>query len=752
MIIPILGGIIFVLLSCAIAGYLHMRRKQWRIQGTLDEYNEAMMTLMVERDRQLSLMSTIDEATSALLSIPDGEDEQFTASLRSGIATIAACVQVGRVRVWRNETVDGKSSYRSRMAWDNHAAEVLSYDRKTRFYYEQTPGWEEKLRYGDIINISIEDMSDEEKAVMGTELQAVLIMPVHMQEQFWGTVTFGDYDEARHFTADQINLARSAAMMIVSAYNKQRQAARIREANSRIKKLLDTTPVCCFIWNQQGIIIDCNEAALVFFEAKDITEMQQKYHAYFPKEQPDGNISEQIATHYIQRAFTEEYLKVDWTYQNPETGEFIPTEAILVRVDYEDGEQVVAEYALDMRTHMRMLSEIERRGKQLEEALETARFASRAKGDFLSNMSHEIRTPMNAIIGMTTIGRQAESMERKDYSFGRIEAASNHLLGIINDVLDMSKIEAGKMTLSPQPFELSRLFWLVDNVISFKLDEKKQKYVTDIDPDIPPVLVGDDQRLKQVLTNLISNAVKFTPENKTISMEAKLVHKNGENIEVQFNIIDEGIGISPEQQSRLFQSFNQAEASTTRRYGGTGLGLSISKQIVELMGGKIWVESELGKGARFCFTVQLITSEQVLSDKAEEDDDNEFPDFTGKTLLMAEDIDINQEIIITMLEPTGITIECANNGDEALRHFETQPEKYDLIFMDIHMPVLDGYDATRQIRALPNPKAQSIPIIAMTANVFQEDVERCLAAGMNAHLGKPLNFSDMMATLKRFLS
>ena len=394
---------------------------------------------------------------------------------------------------------------------------------------------------------------------------------------------------------------------------------------------------------------------------------------------------------------------------------------------------------------------------QLEVALKDARSASRAKSNFLATVSHEIRTPMNAIIGMSTIGRGTRDVERKDYAFDKIEAASNHLLGIINDVLDMSKIEAGKLSLTREPFSLEQTLQKVQTVNHFLLEEKRQVFSMDIDEEIPSVIIGDDQHLTQVLTNLLSNAVKFSPEEGEIRILVRMLSLSDDGCTLRFDIIDKGIGISPEQQKRLFTSFTQAEINTTREFGGTGLGLAISKHIVELMGGRIWVESELGAGSTFSFTARMSLPrgakeipEQAANEVEPATDDDDL-DFSGKCLLLVEDVDINREIVIAMLESTRLTIECAENGVEAFRMFESAPEKYDLVFMDINMPLMDGYDSTRMIRALERSWAKEVPIVAMTANVFREDVEKCMNAGMNAHLGKPLDLAAMMGILKRHL-
>ncbi len=392
----------------------------------------------------------------------------------------------------------------------------------------------------------------------------------------------------------------------------------------------------------------------------------------------------------------------------------------------------------------------------LKRSREEALVASKAKSAFLSNMSHEIRTPMNAIIGMTSIGKRDKDLERKNYAFEKIESASTHLLGIINDILDISKIESGNMELSYIVFDFTQMLDRVMTVIAFKMQDKRQRFAVKIDPEIPKNLFGDDQRLAQVITNILSNATKFTPEDGAIFFEAKLSSRQGNRCVIQVTVTDSGIGISKQEQAKLFKIFQQAQADTTRKYGGSGLGLAISKRILELMGGEIWVESEKGKGASFFFTVPLEVAENIepTADTRQrmEEESEQRGDFSGKVMLLVDDVDINLEIVIALLSPAKITIDTAKNGREAVDAFAANPERYDLILMDVQMPEIDGLQATRMIRALPAPQAARVPIIAMTANVFKEDIEECMAAGMNAHLGKPIAIEDVIDMLGRYIS
>jgi len=547
---------------------------------------------------------------------------------------------------------------------------------------------------------------------------------------------------------------------------------------------------------------------------------------------------------------------------------------------YQTDVQVLKDLNNEIVGYIKLVQDITKFEEMTKQQTE-AESAARAKSAFLANMSHEMRTPMNAIIGMTAIGKSSPAIDRKDYCFKKIEDASTHLLGVINDILDMSKIEAGKFELSPEEFNFEKMVQRVVNVVNFRVDEKQQKLTVNIDHAIPQTLIADSQRLAQVIINLLGNAVKFTPEHGSISLDTRFLGEENGLCGIEVSVRDTGIGISAEQQKNLFSSFQQAETDTSRRFGGTGLGLAISKNIVEMMGGKIKLNSEPGNGSVFTFNIKAKKGGQakrrLLSDGVNRDnlrilavdDDPDilmyfkkiaqqlgvscdtaasgeealkltengnyniyfidwkmpgmdgialtkelkaqpsgsgnsvaimisavewsviedearkagvdrflskplFPStiadvihnclgidysveeekskvdglFAGRRILLAEDVEINREIVMALFEPTKLEIDCAENGVQAVRKFSETPDKYDLIFMDVQMPEMDGYEATRRIRAIDLPKAKNIPIIAMTANVFREDIEKCLDAGMNDHVGKPLNFDEVLEKLR----
>jgi signal transduction histidine kinase/ActR/RegA family two-component response regulator len=379
-----------------------------------------------------------------------------------------------------------------------------------------------------------------------------------------------------------------------------------------------------------------------------------------------------------------------------------------------------------------------------------AEVASKAKGDFLAQMSHEMRTPMNAIIGMSSILSATDDIEQHRDGIKKIETASAHLLGVINDILDMSKIEANKLELFEESFDFNNMIDGILTVMNFDIENKHLSFEVNIDPAIPKYLLGDKLRLTQVITNLLSNAVKFTPAGGKISLTAELTEEKDSLYAIRITVSDTGIGITDEQLSRLFTSFEQADNSTSRKFGGTGLGLSISKRIIELMGGSIRAQSVPDQGSTFTVDFSIPAGETTANENRTQSE--LAPDFSDKTILIAEDIDINREIITTLLAPTGISADCAVNGKEAVRLFSEKARAYDLIFMDIRMPEMDGYEATRAIRASDVQNAKTVPIIAMTANVFKEDIDNAKSAGMNDHLGKPINLNDVLAKLSKYLS
>lgn len=382
----------------------------------------------------------------------------------------------------------------------------------------------------------------------------------------------------------------------------------------------------------------------------------------------------------------------------------------------------------------------------MKAAKEEAEKANNAKSEFLANMSHEIRTPLNTIIGYEYLLHNTElKPKQREYS-ERIGLAAKNLLGIINEILDFSKIEAGRMTLEAVEFDLYGIIDDLCGMVGFEAQRKGLELNYDIKPDVPRYLKGDTTRLKQVILNLLSNGVKFTHKgNLRICVE--LLNKEGRQVVLRFNVSDTGIGISEEQKKSLFEVFTQGDASTSRKYGGTGLGLAICKRIVELMGGEIDVESEVGKGSTFSFTAKFETAEGIPAMQNEDKGDRLTRIFEGKSVLLVEDNRINLQMTREILENMGFNADTAESGAVAVEM--ATRNTYDAILMDIRMPEMDGYEATRRIRALKS--ADSLPIIALSADAVEGVAEKAREAGMNGYLTKPLSPSKLVEVLKEFI-
>ena len=719
-----------------------------RTAGALEDIEEKKQ-LHDALERREKVLNALNETAVMLTS---HKNETFDEVMSAGLRPVAEAMGIDRIAVYRrlgDETQLGQI-----FLW--FRGRVLPLDEQLTKLPEVPPvlRWLEILRTGQCVNADVRDMRDDEAEFAGVfGIKAIIFVPIFVRDEFWGVITLEDHTTYRYFEEENLDLLRSAAHLCAVTVARAEMEREINDVNAKLKI-----------------------------------------------------------------------------------------------------------------------------------ALEEATAASRAKSDFLSQMSHEMRTPMNAITGMTAIGRNAPDAEQKDYALGKIEDASSHLLGVINDVLDMAKIEANKLELSPVEFNFDRMLQKVISVINFRVEEKRQHISVNTDRNIPRFIVGDDQRLAQVITNLLSNAVKFAPEGGDIRLDIALTGESDGICELRIEVSDNGIGISPEQQTRLFRAFEQAESGTSREYGGTGLGLAISKSIVEMMGGRIWVESEAGGGSRFIFTINarrgektprsllapgvnwenarvlvadnlpetidqfrdlfdilkincdfasdgpevcrfieergaydiyfvewrmpgmdgielarrikalggarpsvviMITASdwEAIKDEAyaagvekhmikplfssmiidcmneclavprdsKEKKDIAMDIFKDRRLLLAEDIEINREILMTLLEDTGLLIDCAENGREALDMIAAAPDKYDIVFMDVQMSHMDGLEATRRIRALPERARGRLPIVAMTANVFKSDIDECIGAGMDDHIGKPIVIDNVLEVLRKYL-
>jgi len=827
-----------------------------------------------ELDRQHGLMYIVNNAAVLLL---ESDAENHSDAMMRGMEMIAHGIDVDRVSVWQNHRKDDEILYyRLVCQWAAGGLPPLE-ENKDFAYKDFLPGWEDMFNRGESVNGTIDSISETERTkLVPFAIQSILAIPIFLKGEFWGFVSFDDYHARRVFPEGEVNILRSWGLLAVGAIQRSEIAQNMHKALIKLEAVINNYKGIIWSVDTDGVITTFNGQYLQVIGIEPSFLEGKKYIIAREKNRHLDVIE------HVEKTFTEgpqDWIgEIDGRFFHSYTTPMYNKEGKITGV-------VGSTDDVDDTIKLQ---------RDLETALEAAKSASRAKSAFLANMSHEIRTPMNAIIGMITIGKSSDDIERKDYCFTRIEDASKHLLGVINDILDMSKIEADRFELSYTEFNFEKMLQRVVNVVNFRVDEKQQKLAVHIDNNIPKFLYGDDQRLAQVITNLLGNAVKFTPESGSISVDSRFMGEENDLCTIQISVSDTGIGISSEQQSRLFQSFQQAESSTVRKYGGTGLGLSISKSIVEMMDGKIWVESEPGKGSTFIFEIKAKRGEDKnpqsshngvnwsnvrilvvdddkdilmylkevtkgfgvsccdtaisgdaalalveqnkgynvylidwkmpkmdgieltrelrekgsvpdnsvvimisaaewtmieekakkagvdkflskplfpstimdavneclgVSQKQMENNQNELNGcFAGRRILLVEDVEINREIVIALLEPTLLEIDCAENGTEAVRMFGETPEKYEMILMDIQMPEMDGYEATRRIRDFEAKIREKndgllpeVPIIAMTANVFREDIEKCFEAGMTDHIGKPLDFEEVLEKLKSYL-
>ena len=476
----------------------------------------------------------------------------------------------------------------------------------------------------------------------------------------------------------------------------------------------------------------------------------------FSNIKPGSRLREDFEAASIRDARSEECYII-----NPATGEKRWIKFSLVPRDDADGQTY---YVISLSD----ITEEKAVRRLLKDSLAAAKQASKAKSSFLSAMSHDIRTPMNAIIGMATIAeRHAGDPERVRDCLDKISVASRLLLGIINEVLDMSKIESGKLLLSNAPFDLNDLIRDTLDMIRPMLESRQHEFHLHMDIS-QPALQGDTQRIQQILLNLLSNAAKYTPDKGRISLsiseKATLAPPMSRIIIV---VEDNGFGMSPEFQKRIYDSFARSDDERVHRIQGTGLGMPIVRNLARMMHGSITIESELNQGSRF--TVELALCRQQDGGRWTAEPPKEEPeppqrleadqtllvmpgDFNGKRILLVEDNELNMEIALELIGSMGVAIDCAETGQQAVQRFAASPESYyDLVFMDIQMPVMDGHDATRAIRALNRKDARQVPIVAMSANAFAEDIQAAENAGMDGHLPKPIDLTLLRDTLRRWL-
>jgi signal transduction histidine kinase/CheY-like chemotaxis protein len=508
---------------------------------------------------------------------------------------------------------------------------------------------------------------------------------------------------------------------------------------NRIYELLNDV---ILVINKQGLLLDASSAAADTFPDFPFSSDNCTINDFFSYLK-NHNAEYSPETLLVPEALEEKNGELKITLKDGKTSSF----NITIRTMMINKKPIGSIFVMsDVSVYHSMISEINLQNEQLEELKKDAEAASMAKSTFLANMSHEIRTPLNVVIGMALIARKTAKDEKTLSAIDKIETASKHLFDLLNNVLDMSKIESGKFELIFETFFIRNTVREVSELIRQRCNDKNINLVTKFENFRNHAFLGDRLRLKQILINLLGNAVKFTPENGTIVFFANDIEENEETVKIIFRVTDNGIGMTEEQQSRLFESFSQADSGIFNRFGGTGLGLSISQNLAKMMGGEIIVESKIDEGSSFEFTLDFPKAQtRIINNEILEES---IPCLSGKRILLVEDIEINRIILIELLAETNVLIEEAVNGEEAVKLFCQHPYNYyGLIFMDIQMPVMCGYEATSRIRGLDRPDAKNIPIIAMTANAYREDIEKAFDSGMNGHLSKPIDIKAVKQVL-----
>jgi len=521
----------------------------------------------------------------------------------------------------------------------------------------------------------------------------------------------------------------------------------ILAADEYARLMFDATPISCVLWDMDFKIVNCNEEALRFFEVTE-REALDDNASLSPEFQPDGVKSDTGELEMVRRAFDEGYVRQEWVHKSS-TGELLPCEVTLVRVLHKN-RYLIAEFLRDLREQKKHLAEIEKNR-------EAAESANEAKSVFLANMSHEIRTPMNSIIGFSELAQDGNMPQKSKEYLDKIQDSAKWLLNIINDILDISKIESGKVELEHIPFDLPDIFSHCQTSIVPKAEEKGIALYCYAEPYVGKMMLGDPVRLRQILLNLLSNAVKFT-NSGIVKLLASVVTADENSATIHFETKDSGIGMSAEQVARIFEPFMQADDTVTRRFGGTGLGLTITKNLIELMGGTLEVESAVGIGSKFSFDLKfdLIEVDEDVAVKKAVQGNLERPHFDA-VILVCEDNKLNQQVIFDHLTRLGIETIVANNGKEGVDIVEkrmksttcTDPEKpFDLVFMDIHMPVMDGLEASSKMTEL----GIKTPIVALTANIMANDVEIYKNCGMYDTLGKPFTSQELWSCLLTYIT
>jgi signal transduction histidine kinase/CheY-like chemotaxis protein len=669
--------------------------------------------------------------------------------MTAGIMPVADFAGIDRLSVWRHFTAPDGARHTSQIyRWERKSggttAPLEAYKNVT--YAQLPPQWEELFSAGESINTPVAALP-EAAWLQSLGLVSLFAVPVFINKAFWGVVLYEDHKNERYFDDDCVDMLRHAALILANAAIRSETEREIAEMEAFTRLMIDASPFSNQLWDRDLNIIACSEASATFFDLRDKQEFVERFYECSPEYQPNGRRSCEQVVEYLRKAFEEGACDFDWMHRMPGDGAPIPTKVNLVRIKYKS-DYVVAGYIQDLREYTKMMEERRNTSRQLEIALEKAKEANRAKSAFLATMSHEIRTPMNGIMGFAELALNSAVVPQVREYLKNIVESTKWLLHIINDILDISKIESGKMELEKAPFDLHEVFMRCQSVSLPRVNEKGLELRVYAEPAISKKLLGDQVRLYQILENLLSNAVKFT-NTGTVSLSAVIKEASDSHTTICFEVRDTGIGMTPAQTEKIFDSFVQADSSTTRNYGGSGLGLAIARDLVEMMGGALSVESAPGVGSAFRFVIGFENA-SASNGSASNFSRLEKALFDAMVVVCDENY-MNRQMLGEHLSQVGIRAVTAENGAEGVEKVRERLERneppFDMIFMDIYMPIMDGYEAATRIVALNT----GAPIITVTANLMRSELEKYKNYGMAECLGKPFTSQELWRILLKYL-
>ncbi|MCL2807887.1 MAG: ATP-binding protein [Coriobacteriia bacterium] len=835
---------------------------------------------IVKRDK---LLNAINHLAVVLLSAP--REETFIETLTKGMELIGSCLEADCVQVWPNEEKGDVLHFVLQYKWlskDGHLITPTAIGTAVPY----SKRWMDVFLKKEAVNGPISELPKEDQQLLGPlGLLSTCIIPLFYQDKFWGVLSVDDCTKERYFCEDEIKILHSVGLMIVSAIERNEQAAKVQEAQKRTQLLLDKTPLAAHLWDRDYHLFDCNEEALRLFKAPDKQEYLGQFYERSPEFQPNGKKTLDMARIYLDTAFETGYCNFTWLYQTLE-GEVWPAEINLVRVEYGD-DYAVAGYSRDLREQNRMMRELEAAqfttsamleanpqvnilfdddfrvidcnpaavsfmgfeskddmiarfleritsrmpefqpdgaktvplmdrlstaakeghveyetvidigdGKKhlsvslkripyegnfaivaylsdmteakailhkTERLMAEAEAANKAKSTFLSTMSHEIRTPMNAILGITEIQLLSDSLSPDmREAFEKIYTSGDLLLGIINDILDLSRIEADKLELVSERYELASLVSDTAQINMMRIGSKAIEFELYVDEDVPTHLIGDELRVKQILNNLLSNAFKYTMEGMVrLAVWVEPIPHNHDEMMLVVSVSDTGQGMNKEQVNRLFEEYTRFNVDTNPTTEGTGLGMSIARNLILMMRGEITIDSELSKGSTF--TVFLPQGNAGAERMGKELSENLQQFRTSSrarmkrvqmsrepmpygSILVVDDVESNIYVAMGLLSPYGLQIDTAESGMEAIEKVRAG-KTYDIIFMDHMMPVMDGMEAVGCLRDMGYDSA----IVALTANTVAGQAEVFLANGFDEFISKPIDIRLLNSLLNKLI-